>query len=505
MINKKRIMTMLLMVLLIGLTACSSGTKAGQLGEAYRDLTIFSQGLVAAKDDNNLWGYVNLKGEVVISFTYDDAKPFNAYGIAEVTKDGLQGFIDPDGQIVLPIEYTLKSLPTAYGGKNVFMHDGTYYFIVKEDNQYKVIDKDGNIAIGGDVYAIDCSNYETADWCLVKDSNGIGSYRNLSGDTLQDGDVVGITAFNADGIAVAVHTDTNKQYFIGTDGQDLYGLSYDRAYTAQEGSDLLEVANFGDTLALNYGVINRQGDVLIDPDTNPQDQMDFNTDFSVVISHTESRTFAIDMDGNVLLDSNDGYTINNWYDTGIGRFAVFEKDGQYGVMDDTGAIVLELQPYQVIWYEEGDVIGFDEASQRSYLVSIDGENLLGPVNGLIVGTIDATNLYFARSGKNPYHLYNSAGKWLNEDLQIYDLKGSGDILFSNGLMKVAIDLTAKYGYIDTTGKIVIQPAYDKMTGCGIFGKDGYALEYLDGYYGIINYKGKTVVPFEYKAIRIGIG
>lgn len=55
---------------------------------------------------NNRYGYINKKGDLVIPFNYDKAKPFEN-GFAYVEKNGKSGYIDKNGKIVVPLEYDI--------------------------------------------------------------------------------------------------------------------------------------------------------------------------------------------------------------------------------------------------------------------------------------------------------------------------------------------------------------------------------------------------------------
>lgn len=58
----------------------------------------FSEGLAAAQK-NNLWGYINREGDVVIDFQYDEVEPFNN-GLAQVMCKGQKQYIDAQGNCV---------------------------------------------------------------------------------------------------------------------------------------------------------------------------------------------------------------------------------------------------------------------------------------------------------------------------------------------------------------------------------------------------------------------
>lgn len=66
--------------------------------------------------------------------------------------------------------------------------------------------------------------------------------------------------------------------------------------------------------------------------------------------------------------------------------------------------------------------------------------------------------------------------------------------FSEGL--AAVSKNDKYGFIDTKGKVVIEPKYDWASSFS----NGLAIVSVEGLCGAIDTQGKTVIPFEYQAL-----
>lgn len=65
---------------------------------------VTTDGLIAVCQDG-LWGFVNIEGEIVIKPTYQNAKSFSN-GVAAVCKDGVWGFINKDNIIVIEYQFT---------------------------------------------------------------------------------------------------------------------------------------------------------------------------------------------------------------------------------------------------------------------------------------------------------------------------------------------------------------------------------------------------------------
>ena len=61
------------------------------------------------KTPDGLYGYMDSTGAVVIQAQYTNAQPFRTSGYAAVCKDGLWGIIDASGKLILDFQYeTMK-------------------------------------------------------------------------------------------------------------------------------------------------------------------------------------------------------------------------------------------------------------------------------------------------------------------------------------------------------------------------------------------------------------
>ncbi len=83
------------------------------------------------------WGYINRQGKTAISFEYDECNRFQE-GRAEICKNGMIGFIDEGGNLVIPCQYD-----------ETYDHCGFSEGVVgvRKDKQWGYIDKYGNIVI----------------------------------------------------------------------------------------------------------------------------------------------------------------------------------------------------------------------------------------------------------------------------------------------------------------------------------------------------------------------
>jgi hypothetical protein len=71
------------------------------------DLTLVCRKGKNGKEHN--WGFINIKGELVISYSFDDAEPFEC-GIAPVQSGAKWGFITPSGKLLHSADYAFLTL-----------------------------------------------------------------------------------------------------------------------------------------------------------------------------------------------------------------------------------------------------------------------------------------------------------------------------------------------------------------------------------------------------------
>ena len=69
------------------------------------DFFISSSELAAAKV-NGKWGFINMKGEVIIEPKYEQAKSFSC-GLAPAIFDGLWGYIDKSGSFIIKPQFKM--------------------------------------------------------------------------------------------------------------------------------------------------------------------------------------------------------------------------------------------------------------------------------------------------------------------------------------------------------------------------------------------------------------
>ena len=139
----------------------------------------------------------------------------------------------------------------------------------------------------------------------------------------------------------------------------------------------------------------------------------------------------------------------------------------------------------------------DKKEEKCVIPEVEGYDKVGCLRDGLAGVIKQSN--------DEYDKTNRVG-YIDKDGQLiipfqFDaiVAGEGGESlefndFSEGL--AAVNKNDKYGFIDTKGKVVIEPKYEWASSFS----DGLAIVSVEGLYGAIDTQGKTVIPFEYQAL-----
>jgi hypothetical protein len=100
----------------------------------YQDAELFSDGL-AAVSNGKKYGFINLEGDTVIPFLYDDTFMGFNNGLGDVRRNDSCGYIDKLGKIIVPLKYT-NCYPFLSNYAQVVTFDGNEVLIDKNGKEY---------------------------------------------------------------------------------------------------------------------------------------------------------------------------------------------------------------------------------------------------------------------------------------------------------------------------------------------------------------------------------
>ncbi|MCL2772366.1 MAG: WG repeat-containing protein [Oscillospiraceae bacterium] len=370
---------------------------------AYDSMNPYGEGLICVSK-NGKWGYIDKNGEVVIPLIYDFADFFSE-GLAAVCKDGKWGYIDKNGEVVIPLIYDFAD----------YFNGGVAYIL--SGNNVGYIDKTGEVVV-----LLKYSSYISylGDGLILV-------YNDDENETviedIDSGNVIfrydSISSFGENGLAAA--SKDGKWGFINKKGEVVIPLVYDTARNFSDG--LAAVGMIDDTNATllptwrnswyyKYGYIDTTGKLVIPMIYNSA--YDFSEGAAVVLKYdfsdkTKSSPLAL-----------------------------------FGVIDKTGETIIPLGENGISNFTDGlaEVYSYDSnIPRKSGVINLKGE--------LVVPAI-------------------------YDDVYIL-----GD---KSGLIEIYKD--NKYGIIDSKGNEVVPLIYDEI---GML-RDGLMTVEKDGLWGILEVK-----------------
>ncbi len=206
----------------------------------------FSNGLAAFSEVNNendeKWGFVNKKGEVVVNAQFSNVGEFQEGKCAVRNNDGKWGYIDKDGKIIMNPQFDWansfsgNSAVVMSGGKaGLIDSDGKYIinpqyskiiqdgnvFLIELDGKFGWVDKDGKITINPQFN--EAYPFNGSDLAAVKSGNNFG-YVNKEGKIMINPQFEAALPFNG---KMAMVMSSNKLGFIDKDGKYLINPQYD--------------------------------------------------------------------------------------------------------------------------------------------------------------------------------------------------------------------------------------------------------------------------------------
>lgn len=412
-------------------------------GTVFFACLIFLSGLAQTEPlfrivQNDKVGYINARGQVVISPTFLNGNEF-AEGLATVRKDGLYGFVDQTGEFVIQPEFDLATC--FVNGITVVYKKGRPYFI----------DKTGKAILPARYNSFTFLNNRKGIIATTSGRRGVMDLdtKKLLIDTL----FKSISGFT-NGVAIVEEfippSKDRKQSRVGvidSTGKWIVPFGkYEKINPFSEGVAVVEIADGGNKDDSYEGAIDTRGNLLfkksgkdnyIDGDFHDgyakisllkQDGEGFiDLKGTVVSSHirykrvydfSNSRAFAQGAYDNYLLIGKDlkpltGQGFRDVLDEKFNNnYAMVETDDGWGIIDTTGRFVVKPQ------YEEIDQAGIlgnyfffvaDSTDHRFYgIADLGGRTILNPVmqefdcsgfvNGLLKATVDDRLTYIDKQG-----------------------------------------------------------------------------------------------------------
>ena len=442
-------------------------------GKEY-ELTLKERKVSALNRERNVWGstplskivkgkygFIDKEGNLVIPTQYDTTWSEFENGLLQVTIAGKEGFIDKTGKEVIPIKY--QGFDPSSSLSNGFIS-------AKLNGKYGVIDMNGN-----EIIPFMYSNYVKFDEFGLASVEKNGSYGYIDRNNNE------VTPFQYDGDFIRVR----NEYVIRKYGRkyDLINKKTREVFPFKKFDKLLTPFVDGKAITRN-----------ISKDIAKYQIVDFKGKTIKVLEYDEVKDIMI----------------NGCYQEGV---LLAKKDKKIGLINHLGEVIVPLQ-YDSVQGYEGDIYSREDKSTyktsnivisakcgevTEWLDLLNVEIVDEPVivsdssfveNAMNKGLFDniwefEVGICVKKDGK--YGILNKAGEEIVPP--IYDSQ-----IMLNGEGLYLIKREGKYGYINAEGKEIVPPMYDDAD---LFFSEGVAKVKRDGKCGFINKEGKEIIPPTY--------
>lgn len=462
----------------------------------FDDLESFNGPFARAKADGK-WGIIGKDGKWLVAPQFDDIKNFNE-GLAKVINDGLTGLVDESGNTVVEPKY-----------EEIYDFSDAGVAEVKIKNAYGFINRQGEEIVPVQIRDESYFNTETKYlWAMVKgkwgylDSNGGRWIIEPKYDEVYDvGCEDSLMGVEQDGKWGVI--DCNDNWIVPPvcDSEFNFGKSLDHGLLRVESEDqqgYYDIREKKWALPLMYEKA----------------------------EYIDRNVFLIKKDGEYALCDSEGRPWGDeWYEDAFHGHGVvwLKKDGKYGVIDrnrtwilpptfgwvhynhglfpSRGIIRVEINGRMALADFRGNILGgrtykgmHEYANGYFPVVDEDNMGLIDTKGDLIVPTICREietffgGLAVAQAANRKYGYVDTNGKWAIppefDATYAFRTKIGGIVI---RYARVKID--GKYGVIDREGKWIVEPKFDKIGDI-----DSILAVCENGKWGYINLEGEWIVP-----------
>lgn len=414
--------------------------------------------------------------------------------VLKYRKDGKYGIIDFEGnEITEPIYDEITGLD---------YKEGT--LLVKQDEKYGIININGAEMVKVEYDSISADNYYDSQTKSQK-AGFIVSKKT------EEGYRYGYIDYKGKRILKPEFTKIERINEI--QGEDIYFVAYkDGQAGLMKNNKCLtnyEFENIEYNLSNNLfiaqrnskkGVMNTNGDIIINTE---YDELSFGGEYinavknneltildtngneiqnSNIVSLTKTKDgnyyIAIDKDNfYTVLDQNKNNLLNDNYDyieyLGDSHFIV-SKDRKSGIIDSNNNVLLDIQYNSVISVHEADLIqAYNSETDETILFNRNFQE----IGKMLAAEVEVKDSYVLMYSDNDFKYYDFNGN---------ELTGK-DIYENNNIFAYKQD--GKWGFVDKSGKIVVDCIYDMVTEINEY---GYAGIKQDGKWGAIDSNGQVI-------------
>lgn len=468
--------------------------------------------ILAGKDGKE--GFIDINENILIPFDYDDVGVFSkCVDLAPVIKDKKQGFINRNGDMVIPLEYDALAYVT-------YFYEPGEAILVKE-GKYGVIDSKNNIIIPFEYDEIEWSDNKDSfivsvgsDWTTFtfegKQMSGYDDYEIVTGTPL------GYLPSNSEDLPILVRREGNEQlrnellfdieYLNGskkvrhfletlTGGEFAYIDKAQNVIVPFGTYDHAEPFGLGRKAIVAkdglYGIIDEYGKPVLPLEYEFVERPSQYSNYADIFVATKKDTVTIfDQYINIIPIGGIASYDSRWSDLIVG-----DRYGKMGLVSYTGKLTIPAI-YDTLYHVrhagyialKDSVYGYI-SKENDIIKSFEYSNIYDLKNGLVFINADGKAGLFDKEGQKilPFDYEAIYDTWYNE----YDPRKAKYLVIKDG----------KVGTVDVNNNVVIPIIYDGLSGWVEYGPEAHFVK-KDGKYGLISHEGDMIIPIEYEYVGL---
>lgn len=485
---------------------------------------IDEQGMILAKKDGKE-GFIDINENILIPFIYDDVGVFSkSVDLAPAVKDNKQGFINRKGETIIPFEYDYASYVRYFyePGIAVLLKNGKYG-VINAENQtivpfvYSKIDFER-----GNEFII---AWQQEKWaCFSTAGEQLSDFNNFK---IVKKSPLGFLPKDSKNLPILVQIEGNREYF-----SELYSDTKYMNASAKEQRDLeaqggakfafldknhrfivpFGVYDFADVYGLGrkaivankgkYGIIDEYGELVLPLEYDFVEQPSIYSNYANIFLATKQNAVTV-FDENLNVIPTKGI-VSYW--VWDGNVFVVNKENKVGLIDFDGKQTIPFL-YDTLYKEHSvpRIPGFIAKKDNFYGFISRKNEIIQPFNYKYIYAVKNGNVVYVDKN-NKVGIFHKDGKILIpfEYDAIYSSWISYRYLekeFPNTENIFIVEKNGKIGTIDDENNEIIPIIYDGLSGWVEYGPKAHFVKHNDKY-GIISYKGEIIIPIEYDYVGL---
>lgn len=416
--------------------------------------------------ENNKWGVIDNKGNVIIDLKYDEMviipdenkDVFICNYDIDYNNETYKTKVVDENEVEILTNYSKVSPLENTDGTTVWYEKNILRY--EENGKYGLINLEGKKLVEPEydnIYAL--SGIENS--IIIEKSGKKGLVNATTGEIVIEAkylDIVSLSKTYENGYIVK--NDINKYGIIAADKTQILSEKYDEIknvtgnnYYVVVENGVLEVVDSSEKIILNSGY-----------DSIEEIEID---NFIII---KDSKYGVINKSGETIISpeyENIKFAITDCF--------IAQKNGKYGIIGKDGSTKVDFQYENLAYIKIAD---FFQAEKETYTTDIIDRNFNIVLNDVIISELNLENGFLRVRENDDYKYYNFK---LEE-------KDSKDILTTNTLF--LIKENGKYGYENKNGEKIVDPIYDDAKEQNAF---GYCAVKKDGKWGTLKSDGTIVV------------